>query len=253
MRLAGKTAIVTGGASGFGAGIARCLAREGAQVLVADLDGDGADRIAREIAAETGVQAAWAKADVARGDDVAAMIAATQERFGGLDIIVNNAGIPQRMGPMLAVPEEQFDRIFEVNVKSIYLSAIHGVPALKARGGGSIINMASTAALRPRPGLTWYNASKGAVVTMTKSMAVELAPDRIRVNALCPVAGQTPMLKEFMGGEETDEIRQRFLAGIPLGRFSTPEDLGMASVYLASDEASFITGVCMEVDGGRCI
>jgi len=253
MRLAGKTAIVTGGASGFGAGIARCLSGEGAQVLVADLDGPGAERVAREIAAATGHAAAGTTADVSRSEDVAAMVAAATDRFGGLDIIINNAGIPQRMGPMLAVDEEQFDRIFAVNVKSIYLSAIHGVPALKARGGGVIINMASTAALRPRPGLTWYNASKGAVVTMTKSMAVELAPERIRVNALCPVAGQTPMLKEFMGGEETDEIRARFLATIPLGRFSTPEDLGMASVYLASDDAAFITGVCLEVDGGRCI
>ena len=253
MRLAGKVAVVTGAASGFGAGIARCLAREGAQVLVADLDGAGAERMAAEIDREFGRGAAAAQVDVAQSGPMKAMVLAAVDRFGGLDILVNNAGIPQRMGPMLEVGEEQFDRIFDVNVKSIYLAAIHGVPAMKARGGGAIVNMASTAALRPRPGLTWYNASKGAVVTMTKSMAVELAPEKIRVNALCPVAGRTPMLKEFMGGEETEEIRQKFLAGIPLGRFSTPEDLGMATVYLASDEAAFITGVCLEVDGGRCI
>ena len=253
MRLAGKVALVTGAASGFGAGIAACLASEGAQVMIADLDGDGAARQAAEIASAHQAAAAGIAADVSADAEVKAMIDATVERFGGLDILVNNAGVPQRMGPMLEVDEAQFDRIFAVNVKSIYLAAIHGVPALAARGGGSIVNMASTAALRPRPGLTWYNASKGAVVTMTKSMAVELAPQKIRVNALCPVAGRTPMLKEFMGGEETEEIRQKFLAGIPLGRFSTPEDLGMATVYLASDEASFITGVCLEVDGGRCI
>lgn len=253
MRLAGKVALVTGAASGFGAGIAACLAREGAKVMVADLDGEGAARQAAAIAAGGKAETAAIAADVSLSADVKAMVEGTVGRFGGLDILVNNAGIPQRMGPMLEVDEAQFDRIFAVNVKSIYLAALHGVPALAARGGGAIVNMASSAALRPRPGLTWYNASKGAVVTMTKSMAVELAPQRIRVNALCPVAGRTPMLKEFMGGEETDEIREKFLAGIPLGRFSTPEDLGMATVYLASDEAAFVTGLAMEVDGGRCI
>jgi 3-oxoacyl-[acyl-carrier protein] reductase len=252
MRLANKVAIVTGAGSGFGEGIARRFAEEGAAVVVADIDAAAADRVAGAIQASGG-RARAATADVSRGDQVKAMVAAAEQAFGGLDILVNNAGVPQRNGPMLDVDEAAFDRIFAVNVKSIYFAAIHGVPAMRRRGGGAIINTASTAGLRPRPGLTWYNGSKGAAITLTKSMAVELAPDRIRVNALCPVAGETPMLKEFMGGKETAEQHQRFVSSIPLGRLSQPRDIANAALYLASDEADFITGVALEVDGGRCV
>ena len=252
MRLEGKTAIVTGAGSGFGEGIAKRFAAEGAQVVVADINGNTAGRVAGEIG-EAGGRAQAHVADVSKSEDTAAMIGAALERFGGLDIVVNNAGLPQRAGPMLATDEATFDRIFAVNVKSIYHAAIHAVPVLRAQGGGVIINTASTAALRPRPGLTWYNASKGAVVTMTKSMAAELAPDRIRVNAVCPVFGLTNMAAEFMGGEETPEKLEAFRASIPLGRPSTPEDVANAVLYLASDEAGFITGHCLSVDGGRSI
>ena len=193
------------------------------------------------------------RADVSNSADVAAMVARAEDDFGGLDILVNNAGIAQRNRPMLEVDEAEFDRLYDVNVKSIYLGAIHGVPALKRRGSGVIINTASTAAVRPRPGLTWYNGTKGAVVTLTKSMAVELAPDAIRVNAINPVIGATGLTAEFMGGEDTPEIREKFIAGIPLGRMSTAEDIAAAVMFLASDDAQFITGVCLEVDGGRCI
>jgi len=247
MRLKDKVAIVTGGGSGFGEGICRRFAEEGANVVVADIDQVAAERVA----AATGGLAV--RADVTKTDDVRAMVDAAVKRFGGLDILVNNAGMAQRPGPLTEVDEATFDRIFAVNVKSIYLGAIHAVPVLRKRGGGVIINTASTAAVRPRPGLTWYNGSKGAVTTLTKSMAVELAPDRIRVNALNPVAGETPMLKEFMGGTETPDGHHRFVSSIPLGRLSTPLDIANAALYLASDEAAFITGVCMEVDGGRCI
>ena len=193
------------------------------------------------------------RCDVADGSQVQALVDRAVADLGGLDILVNNAGVPQRNMPMLDVDEATFDRIFAVNVKSLYLTARSAVPVMRARGGGVIINTASTAAVRPRPGLTWYNGSKGAVVTLTKSMAVELAPDNIRVCALNPVAGETAMLATFMGGEMTDEIRQRFLSTIPLGRFSQPEDMAAAALFLASDEANFLTGVCLEVDGGRCV
>ena len=247
MRLNGKVAIVTGGGSGFGEGICRRFAEEGARVIVADIDQAAAERVA------VAVQGVAVRTDVTVNDDVGAMVAAAVTRFGGLDILVNNAGIPQRPGPLTEVDEATFDRIYAVNVKSIYLGAIHAVPALRLRGGGVIINTASTAAVRPRPALTWYNGSKGAVTTLTKSMAVELAPDNIRVNALNPVAGETAMLKEFMGGTETPEGHLRFISTIPLGRLSTPRDIANAALFLASDDAAFITGVCMEVDGGRCI
>lgn len=247
MRLSAKVAIVTGGGSGFGEGICRRFAEEGARVVVADIDLAAAERVAVTI------QGVAIRADVTVNADVGAMVAAAVTRFGGLDILVNNAGIPQRPGPLTEVDEATFDRIYAVNVKSIYLGAIHAVPVLRTRGGGVIINTASTAAVRPRPGLTWYNGSKGAVTTLTKSMAVELAPDNIRVNALNPVAGETAMLKEFMGGTETPEGHRRFVSTIPLGRLSTPLDIANAALFLASDEAAFITGVCMEVDGGRCI
>ncbi|MCP4327639.1 MAG: glucose 1-dehydrogenase [Alphaproteobacteria bacterium] len=251
MRLSGKAAIVTGAASGFGAGIARRFAAEGAAVVVADLNESGARAVADDIA-NGGGRAVACAADVAKDGDVRAMVDTAVDAFGGLDILVNNAGIPQKNGPMLDVDEATFDRIFAVNVKSIYLSALHAVPLLRARGGGVIVNTASTAGIRPRPGLVWYNGSKGAVVSLTKAMAIELAGDKIRVNALCPVAGDTPMLADFMGGD-TPEKRAQFIATIPLGRFSTPDDLANAALFLASDEAVFLTGVAMEVDGGRTI
>ena len=246
MRLNGKRAIVTGGGSGFGEGIVRKFRAEGAQVLVADRDEAGARRVAEA----TGSQ--WIRADVSRGDDVKAMVEAAVERFGGLDVLVNNAGIGHLPQPLEGLPEDEFDRILAVNVKSIYLAAKEAVPRFKQQKSGVILNIASTAGVSPRPRLAWYNASKGWVITATRAMAVELAPFGIRVNALNPVAGETPMLKTFMG-EDTPEMRAKFLATIPLGRFSTPEDMGNAACFLCSDEASMITGVAMEVDGGRCI
>jgi len=248
MRLAGKTAIVTGAASGFGEGIARKFIAEGAHVVVADRDGDGATRVAEAL----GKDAIGVRADVTLAEDVAAMVDAATGRFGGLDILVNNAGMGHVPQPLESLEEADFDRILAVNVKAIYLAARAVVPRFKAQKSGVILNIASTAGVSPRPRLTWYNASKGWVITATRSMAVELAPFGIRVCALNPVAGETPMLKTFMG-EDTPEVRARFLATIPIGRFSTPEDLGNAACFLCSDEASMITGVAMEVDGGRCI
>ncbi len=252
MRLANKVAVVTGGGSGFGEGIAKRFAAEGAAVAVADLNLAAAERVAGEITAAGG-QALALHTDVSVAASMQAMVAATAEKFGGLDIMINNAGMPQRNAPLLNTDEATFDKIFAVNVKSIYLAAMYAVPEMRKRGRGAFINIASTAGVRPRPGLVWYNGSKGAVITLTRAMAVELAPEQIRVNALNPVAGLTPMLKEFMGGEETDEMKAKFVSTIPIGRFSTPRDIANAALYLASDEADFITGVCMEVDGGRCI
>jgi 3-oxoacyl-[acyl-carrier protein] reductase len=254
MRLSGKVAIVTGGGSGFGEGIARRFAEEGAKIVVNDIDDAGGKRVAAEIEKAHGQGSAiYVRGDVARNDDVKALVDACVARFSHLDIMVNNAGISHRNMPMLDVPEAMVDKILAVNVKAIYLAALHVVPLFRRQGkGGVIINTASTAGLRPRPGLTVYNASKGAAVTMTKSMAVEFAPDNIRVNALCPVAGETPLLGTFMGAD-TPENRARFKASIPLGRLSTPRDIANAALYLASDDAEFITGVALEVDGGRCI
>jgi len=252
MRLKDKVAIVTGGGSGFGEGIVKRYAKEGAKVVVNDVNRQAGDRVAREIEAAGG-EALFVKADVASNSDVKAMVEATLDRYGRLDIMVNNAGITHKNRPMTEVTEEEFDRIFAVNVKAVYLSALHVVPVMQKQGGGSIITTASTAGLRPRPGLTVYNSSKGAVITMTKSMAVEFAPHNIRVNCLCPVIGLTGLTELFMGQPDSPEIRQKFLGSIPLGRMSTPEDLAAAALYLASDEASFITGVALEVDGGRCI
>lgn len=247
-RLKGKVAIVTGGASGFGAGMAARFAEEGAKVVVADLNGEGAKAVAKEI----GESAIPVGADVSSRADTEAMVKAATENFGRLDIMVNNAGYTHLNGPLTGVDEEIFDRIYTVNMKAIYHAAQVVVPIMESQGGGSIITTASTAALRPRPGLTWYNASKGWTVTATKSMAVELAPRNIRVNCLCPVAGETGMLASFMG-EDTPEKRAMFRASIPLGRLSTPLDIANAALWLASDEAAFITGVALEVDGGRCI
>ncbi len=246
MRLEGKTAIVTGAGSGFGAGIARIFAREGAHVMVADINGAAAEAIAAEIGgiAQT--------VDVADGTSVAALAGAAHEAWGRIDILVNNAGITHLPKPMEEVTEEEFDRVFAVNAKSVYLTAREIVPGMKAAGCGAILNIASTAGLSPRPRLNWYNASKGWMITATKTMAVELAPHGVRVNALCPVAGETPLLASFMG-EDTPEMRAKFLSTIPLGRFSTPQDMGEAAAFLCSDAASMITGAALEVDGGRCI
>ena len=248
MRLENKTAIVTGGGSGFGAGIARKFVAEGAKVLIADRDAAAGARVV----AELGAHAHSLAVDVTVAADVRAMIDAAHERFGGLHILVNNAGMGHVPQALEDVDEDLFDRLMAVNVKSIYLAAREVVPRFKAQKSGVILNIASTAGVSPRPRLTWYNASKGWVITATRSMAVELAPFGIRVNALNPVAGETPMLKTFMG-EDTPAMRAKFLATIPLGRFSTPEDLGNAACFLCSDEASMVTGVAMEVDGGRCI
>lgn len=248
MRLGGKVAIVTGAASGFGEGIARRFAEEGAKVVVADLNFKGAERIASEI----GDNAICTQTDVSQRGEIEEMVAAAQKAFGRIDIVVNNAGYTHRNGDMLGVPEDVFDLIYKVNMKAIYHTARAVVPVMEEQGGGTIITTASTAGLRPRPGLTWYNASKGWAITATKSMAVELAPKNIRVNCLCPVAGETGMLAQFMG-EDTPELRAKFRASIPLGRLSTPLDIANAALWLASDEAAFITGVALEVDGGRCI
>jgi len=248
MRLEGKTAIVTGGGSGFGAGIATKFVAEGARVLVADINAEAAAAVARDL----GRHATAMGVDVSRRDSVEAMAEAALKAFGHLDILVNNAGVTHLPAPMEEVSEADFDRVLAVNVKSVYLTARALVPHMKAARKGAILNIASTAAVSPRPRLSWYNASKGWLVTATKSMAVELAPLGIRVNALNPVAGETPLLKSFMG-EDTPEVRARFLATIPLGRFSTPADIGNAACYLCSDEASMVTGVALEVDGGRVI
>jgi 3-oxoacyl-[acyl-carrier protein] reductase len=248
MRLEGKTAIVTGGASGFGAGIARKFVAEGARVMIADINGAAAEKMAAEI----GVGTAFCQVDMAKSEQVEALRDATLDAFGQIDILVNNAGITHLPMPMEEVSEEEFDRVLAVNVKSVFLTAKHIIPHMKSRGSGAVLNVASTAGVSPRPKLNWYNASKGWVITATRAMAVELAPLGVRVNALNPVAGETPLLKSFLG-EDTPEMRAKFLATIPMGRFSTPEDLGNAACFLCSDEASMVTGVCMEIDGGRCI
>lgn len=252
MRLAGKTAIVTGAGSGFGEGIAKTYAREGANVVINDLDGAAAERVASEIALAGGKAIAVA-ADVSRDADWARLLAAALEDFESVQIVVNNAGTTHRNKPVMEITEAEFDRVYSVNVKSIYWSTRHLVPYFRAQGGGVFVNIASTAGVRPRPGLVWYNGSKGAVIVASKALAVELGPDRIRVNCVNPVIGETGLLTEFMGVPDTPQNRQRFLAGIPLGRFSTPQDIANACLYLASDEAEFITGVCLEVDGGRCV
>lgn len=247
-RLEGKRAIVTGGASGFGAGIARRFAEEGARVIVADLNGEAARALAAELGdADLGVQV-----DVSIAADVTALAEAANRLLGGVDIVVNNAGVGHTSQPLDELSDEAFDRIASVNMRSIYLMSKAFVPAMKAQGSGAILNIASTGGVSPRPNLTWYNASKGWVITATRTMAVELAPFQVRVNALNPVAGDTPLLKTFMGAD-TPEVRAKFLASIPIGRFSTPEDMGAAAAFLCSDDASMITGVAMEVDGGRCI
>ena len=246
MRLKGKKTVVTGGASGFGEGIARKFVAEGASVLIADLNIEAAQSLADKLGAKA------VMTNVADDNSVQTMVEAAKAEMGGIDILVNNAGTTHLPAPMEDVPEDDFDKVFAVNCKSVYLTAKHAVPLFKAQGGGVILNVASTAGVSPRPRLNWYNASKGWMNNATKGMAVELAPEGIRVNAINPVAGETPLLKTFMG-EDTPEVRAKFLSTIPIGRFSTPEDMGNAACYLCSDEASMVTGVCMEVDGGRCI
>ncbi len=245
MRLQGKTAIVTGAGSGFGAGIARRFAAEGAAVIAADINAAAAERIAKDVGGR------FVHADVTKAEDWAKLVRAAADK---LDIIVNNAGWTHRNKPYLEVTEAEFDRVYAVNVKSIYLSAIHAVPVFRKRGGGCLVNIASTAGIRPRPGLTVYNSSKGAVITMSKSMAGEFGKDRIRVNCVNPVfSPETALSADFAGGTVSEEAKSRFLATIPLGRFSTPLDVANACLYLASDEASLISGVCIEVDGARCV
>jgi 3-oxoacyl-[acyl-carrier protein] reductase len=252
MRLEDKVAVVTGAGSGFGEGIATRFAEEGARVVAADINEDGAARVVDAIRTSGGTAIAVA-ADVSRAEDMARIIATAVDEFAHLDVVVNNAGTTHKNRPMLEVDEETYDRVFAVNVKSVYHSAMHAVPVFRRQGHGNFINIASTAGIRPRPGLTWYAATKGAVITMTKSMAVELAPQNIRANAINPVVSATGLLKDFLPGDDTPEIRAQFVATIPLGRMSTPRDVAAACLFLASADAEFLTGVCLEVDGGRCI
>ncbi len=246
MRLTGKMALVTGAGGGFGAGIARLFAHEGAKLVLADRDSDAVGQIAQELGAIA------ITGDVSHGPDVQAMVAAAVQA-GGLDIVVNNAGTTHRNRPLLEVDEDEFDRVYAVNVKSIYWMAQAAVPVFRSQGrGGSIINISSTAGIRPRPGLVWYNGTKGAVNIITQCMATELAADDIRVNAVCPVIGATALLEQFMGLPDTPESRAKFLATIPLGRMSTPADIANACLFLAQDDSRFITGVLLPVDGGRC-
>ena len=248
MRLQNKVALVTGGGSGFGEGIVKRFVAEGAKVVVADVDEAGAQRVA----GEAGDAAVAMRCDVGDAADVAALADKIGETFGHCDILVNNAGVTHLPAPLETVSTEDYERIAAVNMRAIFLTTQVFVPKMKAAGEGVILNIASTAGVSPRPNLTWYNASKGWAITATRSMAVELAPFGIRANAINPVAGETPLLKSFMG-QDTPEIRAKFLSTIPLGRFSTADDIANAALYLCSDEANMVTGVCMEVDGGRCI
>jgi 3-oxoacyl-[acyl-carrier protein] reductase len=248
MRLRDKIAIVTGAASGFGKGIAERFAAEGARVVLNDINAEQGELVARAI----GDRARFVQGDVTKDGDVRRMVEFALAQFGDLHVVVNNAGTTHRNQPMLDVTEEQFDRIYAVNVKSLFLTARHAVPHMRAKRNGVFITIASTAGVRPRPGLTWYNGSKGAAIVTSRSMAAELAKDNIRVNVINPVAGETAMLAQFMG-EDTPEKRAQFVASIPLGRLSQPSDIATAAVFFASDEASFVTGACLEVDGGRCV
>jgi len=248
MRLKDKVVIVTGGGSGFGEGIAKRFAEEGAKVVVADIDENNGSRVAKSL------NAFFVRADVAKSADWAHLIAESSARHGRLDVVVNNAGWTHKRKAYLDVTEAEFDKVYAVNVKSIYLSAMHAVPVFRKQGGGAFINIASTAGIRPRPGLTVYNSSKGAVILMSKSMAGEFGPDKIRVNCINPVfSPDTALSADFAGGALTDEAKKGFLATIPLGRFSTPLDIANACLFLASDEAAFISGVCIEVDGARSV
>lgn len=248
-RLEGKIAVVTGAGGGFGEGIAKLFAAEGAKVGVLDLRADAAERVAAEI----GTDAVALAADVTSREQMEAAVAKIVDTVGVPDVWINNAGWTHRNKPMLEVTEEEFDRVYAINVKSIYHITNIIVPMMRKKGGGSIVNIGSVAGVRPRPGLTWYNSTKGAVNILSKSMAVELAPDNIRVNAICPVMGETGLLEAFMGQPDTPENRAKFVATIPMGRMSRPEDIARATLYLASDDANFITGVLLPVDGGRTV
>ena len=253
MRVKDKSIIVTGAGSGIGEGIAHRLAEQGAQVIVNDINAGNGEKVTQAIVAAGG-RASFFQADVTRSDEVKALVDAAVQRHGKLDVMVNNAGWTHRNRPALEVSEDEFDRVYAINVKSIYLATIHAVPAFRANKGGVFINIASTAGLRPRPGLTWYNGSKGAVIITSKSLAAEFGPDNIRVNCINPVFNpDTALSAEFAGGPVDEARRAKFLATIPLGRFSTALDVANAALYLASDEAAFISGVCIEVDGGRCV
>jgi 3-oxoacyl-[acyl-carrier protein] reductase len=252
MRLLNKVVLVTGAGSGFGAAIARRFAAEGATVIVNDV-ASGGEAVAAAIRAEGG-RAQFAQADVTLDADWAALVSSTMRGHGRLDAVVNNAGWTNRNKPLLETTDDEFERIYAVNVKSVFLAARHAVPVFRAQGGGCFVNIASTAGVRPRPGLTVYNSSKGAVIVMSRSMAAELGPDNIRVNCVNPVfSPDTALSAQFAGGALTAESKQRFLSSIPLGRFSTPLDVANAALFLASDEASMVSGVCLEVDGARCV
>ena len=246
MRLKNKIAIVTGGGSGFGAGIVKKFIQEGAKVVVADINLENAEKVAMDSGGFA------VEVDVSNSLSFKNMVDKTLEKFGKIEIMVNNAGITHLPNSMEDISEAEFDKIFAVNSKSVFFSAKYLVPKMTSIGGGNILNVASTAGISPRPNLSWYNATKGWMISATKAMAIELASKKIRVNALAPVAGETPLLKSFMGGD-TPEKREKFLSTIPIGRFSTPDDMGNAACFLCSEEASMITGVVLQVDGGRCI
>ncbi len=248
MSLNGQVALITGAGSGFGEGIARRFVAGGAKVAVLDRDAAAAERVAKEL----GDSAVAVTADISREADVAAAIAATLAKWGRVDILVNNAGIGHKPQNAELVEPAEFDRVVGVNIRGVYLMTQGLLAHMKANGAGVIVNIASTGANRPRPNLAWYNATKGWVVSATKALAIELAPFNIRVVALNPVAGETPLLATFMG-EDTEEVRQRFRASIPLGRLLKPEDLAEAAAFVASPQASMITGVALDVDGGRSI
>jgi 3-oxoacyl-[acyl-carrier protein] reductase len=252
MRLEKMVAVITGGASGFGAEMCRVFTREGAAVAIADIDATKGEALAAELNAD-GHQAWFCLTDVTRSDHMGKLAAGAAERFGRIDVMVNNAGISHPNTPMLEVSEAMFDRVMQVNVKSVYLSAVHFLPHFRKQGSGAFINIGSTAAVRPRPGLSWYSASKGAVALLTKAMAVELGPEKIRVNCINPALAETPLLATFLGGNDSPEVRSRFLPSIPIGRFGRPSDVANAALFLAERTSEFITGVCLEVDGGRCI
>jgi len=249
MKLQGRIAIVTGAGAGFGAGIARRFAQEGARVACVDIDRNAAEAVARSI---EGPPAIALGCDIADGASYAAMVAAVVEQAGGFDVIVNNAALTQKPARIAKTPEADLDRLLAVNVKSFYYMAVHALPVLRKRGGGVVINIASVTAIRPRPGMCWYQATKAAVISLTQTMAAELAPDRIRVNAIAPAAGRTAMLAAMFAPEDSAGI-ERVVATIPLGRLCEPEDIAGAAVYLASDDASYVTGVVLLVDGGRLV
>ncbi len=246
MRLKEKVSIITGAASGFGEGIAKKFSKEGSKVILADINKDLLEKVSN------GLDQDFFHVDVSNSSSMKKLSEYVLNKYGNIDIMVNNAGITHLPKPLEEVSEEEFDKVFSVNSKSVFFCGKFFVPHMKRNKKGSILNVASTAGLSPRPNLNWYNASKGWMITATKTMAVELAPFNIRVNSLAPVAGETPLLKSFLG-EDTPERRNAFLSTIPLGRFSSPNDLANAACFLCSDEASMITGSILEVDGGRCI